>query len=235
MIPLRDENPTRRIPFVTIVVIALNAAAFFYSLTLDPAGLEALWDRWAFVPAHFLADFSDPAQLVTIFTAMFLHAGWLHIIGNMLYLWIFGNNIEDRFGPLGFLAFYLTSGVVATLSQLAVDPSTTIPNLGASGAVAGVLGGYLLLFPGASVVTLIPVFIFIEIARVPAFLVIGFWFVLQLGNGLASLGPAMADMGGVAYFAHIGGFVAGLVLAAPAALRSRGKNRRSRNGSGYRR
>jgi membrane associated rhomboid family serine protease len=143
----------------------------------------------------------------------------------MLYLWIFGNNIEDRFGPIGFTAFYLASGVVATMAQMLVAPDSALPNLGASGAVAGVLGAYILLFPGASVVTIIPVFVFIEVARVPAYLVIGFWFILQLGSGLATLGSGAAAAGGVAWFAHIGGFVTGLVLALPAAVASRGRAR----------
>lgn len=225
MIPIKDENPTRRTPWVTILFIAMNLAVFVYQATLDPASLQEFWLKWAFVPARFLADPFSPGQLATVFSAMFMHAGWVHIGGNMLYLWIFGNNIEDRFGHLGFAAFYLVSGIVATLAQMLVSPTSTLPNLGASGAVAGVLGGYILLFPGAVVLTIIPIFIFIEVARVPAYLVIGFWFILQLGNGLASLGPELATSGGVAWFAHIGGFVAGLVLALPYALLSRRRRR----------
>lgn len=225
MIPIKDENPTRRTPWVTILFIAMNLAVFVYQTTLDPASLQEFWLKWAFVPARFLADPFSPGQLATVFSAMFMHAGWVHIGGNMLYLWIFGNNIEDRFGHLGFAAFYLVSGIVATLAQMLVSPTSTLPNLGASGAVAGVLGGYILLFPGAAVLTIIPIFIFIEVARVPAYLVIGFWFILQLGNGLASLGPELATSGGVAWFAHIGGFVAGLVLALPHALLSRRRRR----------
>ena len=224
MIPIHDDNPTRRIPWITIAFIALNIAVFAYELTLEPATLESFWTRWAFVPARFLADPLAPSQIVTLFTAMFMHAGWIHVGGNLLYLWIFGNNVEDRFGPVGFIAFYLGSGILAALAQLAAAPGATIPMLGASGAIAGVLGAYLLLFPGASVVTIIPVFIFIEVARVPAYLVIGFWFVLQLGSGLASLG-AGAAAGGVAWFAHVGGFCAGLLFALPAALRSRSRRR----------
>lgn len=225
MIPIKDENPTRRTPWVTVLFIAMNVAVFVYSSTLTPQELEAFWLEWAFVPARFLADPFSPAQFATVFSAMFMHAGWVHIGGNMLYLWIFGNNIEDRFGHLGFAAFYVVSGIVATLAQLAVAPTSMIPNLGASGAVAGVLGAYMLLFPGAAVLTIIPIFIFIEVARVPAYLVIGFWFVLQLGNGLASLGPDLGTSGGVAWFAHIGGFVAGLVFALPAAIASRRRRR----------
>ena len=228
MIPIKDENPTRRTPWVTLLIIAINVAAFIYSSTLDTAALEALWMRWAFVPARFFGDPLSPGQIATIFTAMFLHGGWLHLGGNLLYLWIFGNNIEDRFGHVGFVAFYLVSGIAATAAQGFLNAGSTLPMLGASGAVAGVLGAYLLLFPGAAVLTVIPIFVFIEIARVPAYLVIGFWFVLQLFNGIASLGPAAASTGGVAYFAHIGGFAAGFVLALPAGIAARRKRRRPR-------
>jgi membrane associated rhomboid family serine protease len=232
VIPLRDENPTRSFPWLTIVLIAANVAVFVYELTLGPSELQAFWTRWAIVPSRFLADPLAPAELATIVTSMFLHAGWLHVLGNMLYLWIFGNNVEDRFGPIGFALFYLVCGIAAAAAQIAASPSSVLPNLGASGAVAGVLGAYLLLFPGAAVITIIPIFFFIEVARVPAYLVIGFWFVLQLGNGLASLGSGMAGMTGVAWFAHIGGFIAGLALAAPVAIASR--RRPTRQGQGWR-
>ncbi|MBF4509805.1 MAG: rhomboid family intramembrane serine protease [Aeromicrobium sp.] len=221
MIPLRDENPTRRIPWVTLALIAANIAVFIYEVSLGTEALQAFWTRWALVPTRFLADPLAPAEFATLFTAMFMHAGWIHIGGNMLYLWIFGNNVEDRFGPLGFIAFYLVSGVAASTLQIVAAPTSSVPMLGASGAVAGVLGAYLLLYPGASVITLIPVFFFIEIARVPAFLVIGFWFVLQLGSGLASLGSAGAEAGGVAWFAHIGGFLAGVAVTLPVAVAKR--------------
>lgn len=232
MIPIRDDNPTKRVPWVTIALIAANIAVFVYEMSLEPAALDAFWLQWAFVPARFSANPFSPVEIATIFAAMFMHAGWVHLGGNMLYLWIFGNNIEDRFGPLGFTAFYLTCGVAATLAQMLVAPESALPMLGASGAVAGVLGAYILLFPGASVVTIIPVFVFIEVARVPAYLVIGFWFVLQLGSGLATLGSGASAVGGVAWFAHIGGFVTGLVLALPAAAAARGRAR-SRSRSRY--
>ena len=145
------------------------------------------WLQWGFVPSRFAADPFSPAQLATIVTSMFLHAGWLHIGGNMLYLWIFGNNVEDRFGPAAFSLFYLVCGAAAALVQLLAAPEAAPAEIGASGAVAGVLGAYIVLFPGARVVTVIPVFFFIEVARLPAYLVIGFWFVLQLGSGLAAL------------------------------------------------
>lgn len=226
MIPLRDENPTRRFPIVTLALVIANIAVFVYELSLG-SQLQAFVQANAFVPARFLAAPFSIAQWETVFAAMFMHAGFLHVGGNMLYLWIFGNNVEDRLGSLPFLAFYLFAGVAATLAQAYAGPASTVPNLGASGAIAGVLGAYLLLYPGAAVLTLIPIFFFIEIARVPAFVVIGFWFVLQLANGLVSLSPALAQAGGVAYFAHIGGFVAGLAVALPIALIDRSRRRRA--------
>ncbi|MDZ4167268.1 MAG: rhomboid family intramembrane serine protease [Coriobacteriia bacterium] len=221
MIPIRDENPTRRFPWLTMLFIVVNGAVFAYELSLGPVALQEFWMRWSVVPSRLLADPFSPAEMITPVTAMFMHAGWVHLIGNMLYLWIFGNNIEDRFGPLGFGLFYLVCGLAAAAAQTLASPESALPMLGASGAVAGVLGAYLLLYPGATVITVIPIFIFIEVARIPAFLVIGFWFILQLGSGLASLGAATAETGGVAWFAHIGGFVAGLALTAPVAIAGR--------------
>lgn len=214
MIPIRDENPTRSIPWVTIAFIATNIGVFIYENTLDPQALEAFWVTWSIVPARLLADPLSPAEIATVFTSMFMHAGWVHLIGNMLYLWIFGNNIEDRLGPARFVVFYLVCGIMGASAQVVTAPGSSVPMLGASGAIAGVLGSYLLLYPGASIVAIIPVFFFIEVARVPAYLVIGFWFVLQLGSGLASLGAA-ASTGGTAWFAHLGGFAAGVVLSLP--------------------
>ncbi|MRS12957.1 MAG: rhomboid family intramembrane serine protease [Actinobacteria bacterium] len=227
MIPIRDENPVRRLPWVTVALILANVGVFVYQLTLTPEALQSFWSAWAFTPSRFVADPFSPTQIATVFTAMFMHAGWVHLGGNMLYLWIFGNNIEDRFGPIGFIAFYLAGGCAATLAQALASLGSALPTLGASGAIAAVLGAYILLFPKASVVTIIPVFVFIEVARVPAYLVIGFWFVLQLGNGLASLGVATAGAtGGVAWFAHIGGFLTGLVLTLPVALAARARRPR---------
>ena len=220
MIPLRDENPTRTFPLVTLLLMIANAAVFAYEVSLG-TGAQAFVDRWAFVPARFFETPFSAAQWATVFTAMFMHAGFLHIGGNMLYLWIFGNNVEDRLGHVRFLGFYLLAGIAATMLQAFINAQSPIPNLGASGAIAGVLGGYLLLYPGAAVLTIIPIFFFIEIARVPAAFVIGFWFVLQLANGLASVTPASAQTGGVAFFAHIGGFIAGALLMIPVWLAGR--------------
>ncbi|TDB38879.1 MAG: rhomboid family intramembrane serine protease [Actinobacteria bacterium] len=213
MIPIKDDNPTRRFPVMTVLLIMANVAVFLYEVSLGDAAFARFITEWSVVPARLLANPLSPRELATVFTSMFMHAGWLHIGGNMLYLWIFGNNVEDRLGRLGFVGFYLVSGVVATAAQIALGSALDIPSLGASGAIAGVLAAYAVLFPGAAVVTLIPIFFFIEVARVPAVLVIGFWFILQLGNGIASLAPSMAQAGGVAWFAHLGGFAAGFVIA----------------------
>jgi len=215
VIPLRDENPARTTPYVVYGLIALNVIAFAYNGTMGPhthnplAGLEL-------VPAELTIgrDFGAPtpvAPWVTIFTSMFLHANVLHIGGNMLYLWIFGNNIEDVLGHIKFVVFYLLSGTGAALAQVVTDPAAHMPMVGASGAIAGVLGAYLILFPRARVISLVIVFYFIQVTALPASVVLGFWIVLQLINSLL-FGSGMLPRGGVAYAAHIGGFVAGIVM-----------------------
>ena len=229
MIPLRDDLPTKRFPFITVALLITNIAVFAYELSLSDEELLALIATWAFTPAHLVAEPTSPAVLLTLLSAMFLHGGWLHIAGNMLYLWIFGNNIEDRFGHLGFLAFYLATGVAATLAHLGVEGASDIPLLGASGAIAGVLGAYLVLYPRTRVVVAIPIFFIIELARVPAAFVIGFWFLVQVIQGAGSI---LADTagGGVAWWAHVGGFVAGIIVTVPvwvAEWRKR-RNRRKR-------
>jgi membrane associated rhomboid family serine protease len=220
MLPLKDDNPTQRFPIVTVLLIVANIALFGYELSLGQA-LPGFVESAAFVPSRFFADPTSLAVWRSMLLSMFLHGGWLHIGGNMLYLWIFGNNVEDRMGRLRFLAFYLAAGVVATMAQSFVSPGSTVPQIGASGAVAGVLGSYLLLFPRAAVLTAIPIIFFIELARLPAALVIGFWFLLQLASGIAGLPTIGQNLGGVAFFAHVGGFVAGLLLTVPLALRRR--------------
>jgi len=203
MFPVGDDNSARRLqPLVTYALIAINILFFFFEFLGGDAFIEA----WSFVPSRFMAD--PLGDAVTIFTSMFMHAGLVHIGGNMLYLWIFGDNVEDRFGHVRFLAFYLACGIAATFSQLAFSMGSNIPNLGASGAIAGVLGAYILLFPQRKV----RVMIGNGITEMPSLVVIGLWFVLQLFSGVGSLG-ATADTGGVAFMAHIGGFVAGFVLA----------------------
>jgi len=203
MFPIGDDNSSRKLfPSVTYALVALNVLVFFVELVSGDAFIET----WAFVPARFLAN--PAGDFVTIFTSMFMHGGWLHIGGNMLYLWIFGDNVEDRFGHLRYLLFYLLCGVAATFAQLAFSLGSDIPNLGASGAIAGVLGAYVLLFPRRRVTVLLGYIV----VPMPALVVIGFWIVLQFFNGIGSIAVS-ADTGGVAYMAHIGGFIAGLVLA----------------------
>jgi membrane associated rhomboid family serine protease len=200
--PIGDDNSTRKTaPVVVYTLIALNLALFFAELN----GGDPFIGRWAFVPRRFLAD--PAGGFVTVFTSMFMHGGWMHLGGNMLYLWIFGDNVEDRFGHLKFLVFYLLCGIAATFAQMAFNSGSNVPNLGASGAIAGVLGGYILLFPGARVRVLMGR----SVVPMPALVVIGLWIVLQLVSGIGSIAPT-ADTGGIAYMAHIGGFAAGFVL-----------------------
>lgn len=223
MIPIGDDpGPRRRFPFVNYLLIAANIAVFVAEIANGPcfqAGFSVV--PHAIVtgtPATFAGPecaITQPTPVyVTLFTAMFLHANLLHIGGNMLYLWIFGDNVEDRLGHVGYLIFYLFCGLVASAAQIAVGPDSTVPNLGASGAIAGVLGAYLVFYPGARVRTLVWLGFFITFARLSAVIVIGLWFVLQLLSGLSSLNQgALSSDGGIAYFAHIGGFAAGFVIA----------------------
>jgi len=217
--PLRDENPTSRTTWMTWLLIAVNVAVFasevYLSVAVGQSAYVGFVTRWSFDASLLAASPASPQVWLTILTSMFLHAGWVHIGGNMLYLAIFGNNIEDRFGPWRFLAFYIACGVVAALVQAAASGFSSGLMLGASGAIAGTLGAYLMLFPRTRVLTAIWVFVFIELARVPAWILIVVWFLLQLGSGLATLGPAAASAG-VAYLAHVGGFLAGMALALPA-------------------
>jgi membrane associated rhomboid family serine protease len=202
MLPIGDDDSARRtVPLVTYALIALNVLFFFVELS----GGDAFIGKWAFVPRRFLAN--PGADFLTIFTSMFMHAGWLHLGGNMLYLWIFGDNVEDNFGHVKFLIFYLLCGVAATFAQLAFSLGSNVPNLGASGAIAGVLGSYILMFPQEQVRVLIGR----VVTPVSALIVIGFWIVLQFFSGFAAIANT-ADTGGVAYMAHIGGFIAGFVL-----------------------
>ena len=213
MLPTGDDNSSRRTtPIVAYILIALNVLFFVVELS----GGDAFITQWAFVPNRFLAN--PATDFPTLFTSMFMHAGLLHIGGNMLYLWIFGDNVEDRFGHVKFSIFYLLCGLAATAAQLVFSLDSNIPNLGASGAIAGVLGAYILLFPKAKVSVLQGQ----RVVPVPALIVIGLWFVLQLFSGIGSI-ASTSDTGGVAYMAHIGGFIAGLALA----LLFRGKPKRA--------
>ncbi len=220
MIPLRDANPTRRTPVVTIGIVIACFVVFAYELGLLASGgdaaLETFVTQWGIVPAELTAAWARgdvvSVETATLITSQFLHGGWLHLLGNLLYLWIFANNVEDRFGRPVFLVFYLAGGVAAGLAQVAVAPSSTIPTIGASGAIAATLGAYLVLFPRARITSLVFLGFFYQLIAVPAVLVLGFWFVLQIIDGFASVGMVETS-GGVAFFAHIGGFVAGALAA----------------------
>ncbi len=202
MLPIGDDDSSRRtMPVVTYGLIALNVLFFFVELS----GGDAFIMQWAFVPSRFLAN--PIGDFLTLFTSMFMHAGWVHLGGNMLYLWIFGDNVEDRFGHIQFVIFYLLCGLAATFAQLTFSLGSDVPNLGASGAIAGVLGAYVLLFPQQQVKVLVGRIV----TPVSALIVIGLWFVLQFFSGVASI-AATTDTGGVAYMAHVGGFIAGFVL-----------------------
>lgn len=214
MIPLRDHNPTRTVPFVTVALIVANIGVFVYQMDLMAHSQRALTRfvyHMAMIPSEVSHNFG-PDTMRSIFTSMFLHGGFLHIAGNMLYLWIFGNNVEDSMGHFRFLVFYLLCGSAAAAGHVFVSPDSTVPTMGASGAISGVLGAYLLLFPRARIDTWIPVWwLFLTTIEVPAFFFLVFWFLLQLISGLPDLAFSSAR-GGVAWWAHIGGFVAGAVL-----------------------
>jgi len=202
MFPIGDDDSARRtVPLVTYALIALNVLFFFVELS----GGDAFIGKWAFVPSRFLAN--PGGDWLTLFTSMFMHAGWVHLGGNMLYLWIFGDNVEDRFGHIVFTVFYLLCGLAATFAQLAFSTGSNVPNLGASGAIAGVLGGYILMFPQGKVSVLVGQ----SVSQVSALIVIGGWIVLQFFSGIGSIANT-ADTGGVAFMAHIGGFIAGFLL-----------------------
>jgi len=215
MIPLRDDNPTKIVPVMTVGLIVLNFLVFLYQLSLGPAGAEVFIYQFGAIPAVIFGSQILPSDLVAIpaslsvFTSMFLHGGIMHLVGNMLYLWIFGNNIEDAMGHGRFIVFYLLAGVAASMAHFLTDLSSEIPTIGASGAISGILGAYILLYPRAQVLVLIFVVFFIRVMYIPAGLVLGFYFVIQIFQGTLSLGQGG---GGVAWFAHIGGFIAGLLL-----------------------
>ena len=215
MIPLRDANPSYTTPLVTYALILINALVFFYQLSLGE-DLSTFFSYFAVIPAKYFylagADgFNLFERFYPFFTSQFLHGGFFHIIGNMWFLWIFGDNIEDRLGHFKFIAFYLLCGLAAGLAHAYTNPASQIPTVGASGAIAGVMGAYTILFPRARVKTLIPIFYYFHIVDLPAFLFLGIWFLMQFLSGAASLAAGVAA-GGVAWWAHIGGFVVGVVL-----------------------
>jgi membrane associated rhomboid family serine protease len=212
MFPIRDHNPSGRTPYVTMTLIAANLAVFLgYYLALSEADLNRFFSVWGLVPARVMAG----QGYETLVTSMFLHGGWMHLAGNMLFLWIYGDNLEEKMGPVGFLAFYLAAGLGAAGLQILADPGSPIPMVGASGAIAGVMGGYLLLFPLAKVDVLFIFIVFFRIFAIRAWIVLGLWFGIQLFFGAST----PTDGGGVAYWAHAGGFIAGLLLTIPVWLR----------------
>ena len=203
MIPLRDIIPSRTTPFMTISMIVVNALVFVYQFSLDERDAEAFALFYGLIPAAF--------SWITVFTSMFLHGGLLHFGGNMLYLWIFGDNVEDRMGHGRFLVFYLLCGIAAALAQTITDPESTIPMVGASGAIAGVMGAYFVLYPHSRILTLVPIFFFIQLIEVPAIFFLGIWFVMQFLSGVGSIANATGEpAGGIAFWAHVAGFAAGL-------------------------
>ncbi|MCC7156450.1 MAG: rhomboid family intramembrane serine protease [Bryobacterales bacterium] len=203
MIPIRDSQPSYSKPVAVLTIIIVNTLVFLYQISLSRYESNFLVGQFGFVPDHFSA--------VSLITSMFMHGGWMHIIGNMLFLWVFGDNIEDILGKPLFVVFYLACGIIAALTQYAIDPDSTIPMIGASGAIAGVMGAYMVKFPHARVVTLV-FFFFITTIELPAVFVLAMWFVLQFFSGVGSVVSYQASRGGTAFFAHIGGFVAGMVL-----------------------
>ncbi len=209
MIPIKDQIPTRSVPVINYLLIAANVVVFIFQWLAGPYE-EALVYQFALIPYNFVSNLSL-GDITDIFTSMFMHAGLAHIGGNMLYLWIFGDNVEDSMGHGRYLVFYLVGGVVASFTHIFTSPASTIPTVGASGAIAAVLGAYLVLYPQSKVLTIIPLGFFIRMSMIPAGIVLGLWFVLQFFSGVLSLGGP--DVGGVAFWAHIGGFVAGVVMA----------------------
>jgi membrane associated rhomboid family serine protease len=211
MLPIQDINPTRRFPIVNYALIAINIIVFVTQLGMSEQQLNQVYLTQSVVPALASRAPFSPETLTDILRSMFFHAGWAHLLGNMLYLWIFGDNVEDRLGSIVYVAFYLICGFAAGYAQVLIDPNSQIPLVGASGAIAGVLGGYIVLFPNVKVRGLIIFGYFARLTEIPALIVLGFWFVLQLFSGVMSLGPN-TDQGGTAFFAHVGGFVVGAAI-----------------------
>jgi membrane associated rhomboid family serine protease len=231
MIPIADANTTRRFPIMTWTLIGINVVVFLYELSLNSRQLNQLISTWGAVPANILFALSNPAETplqiwATLITAQFLHAGWLHIIGNMLFLWVFGDNIEDVLGHIAYVFFYLISGGLAMIVQSVVSGPVNIPSVGASGAIAGVLGAYVLLYPWNRIRILLPFVFLFWTAEIPAIFVIGWWFIQQFFYGLGILTDAAA--GGVAFWAHIGGFIAGMLIILPFLGRAHRRRRPAR-------
>jgi len=218
MFPLRDTQPSYSKPVVTILLIVVNMLVFLFEVSLDPESHNAFVDYYALIPDHF--------QFSRVLTSMFLHGGWMHVLGNMWFLWIFGDNIEDILGHGKFLLFYLACGVAAGLAQAAISLGSNVPMVGASGAIAGVMGAYMVKFPQSRILSLIFIVVFFTTVELPAWIYLIYWFGLQFLSGVGSLGTSQASQGGVAFFAHIGGFVAGIVLVHLLGTRQRYTRRR---------
>jgi membrane associated rhomboid family serine protease len=218
LIPIRATIPSKRFPFVTILLIVANALVFIFELSLGER-LGNFIAAFGMSPAQVRIDAAQHSYfwvVVPFFTSVFLHGGWLHLLGNMLYLWIFGDNVEDKMGHGRFALFYILCGLAGSVLQFSMNSSSTIPTIGASGAIAGVLGSYFLLFPKSKIVTLVPIFFFFTFIEIPAVLFLGFWFLMQFFYGTLALdGQTSADIGGVAWWAHVGGFASGLILVFP--------------------
>src|SRR5207249_4718260 len=213
MIPLRDVIPSRTTPYITVTIILLNAVAWLFEISLQQNDLNQFLYVYGVVPAQFTWP--------TLITSMFLHGGWMHVIGNMWYLWIFGDNVEDRLGHAGYIIFYLLCGIVAAFGQIVIDPTSTLPTIGASGAIAGVMGAYFVLYPRSRVLTLVPLILWWEMFELPAIVLLGFWFLMQLFSAAGSIAVTAGShgSGGVAFMAHVAGFVFGGVVVL--ALRQR--------------
>lgn len=213
MIPLKDVNPREKTPYFTYFLIVANVLAFLFEIS-QGSGLEAFLKEFGVIPIKFIHNFLntpfDFYSYIPLFTSLFLHGGLLHLLGNMLYLWIFGDNVEDKMGHFSYFLFYFLSGIGASLAHIITNYSSPIPTIGASGAISGVMGAYFYFFPRARVLTLVPIFFFIQMVEIPAFIFLGFWFVLQLFSGASSF---ISSSGGVAWWAHIGGFVFGYLFA----------------------
>lgn len=210
MFPLYDTVRSRRFPFINLMLILINVLAFLYEIQMDPSALKEFIFEWGLIPARLLSDPSTAWS--TIFTSMFLHGGWLHLFSNMLALYIFGDNVEDRIGHGRYLAFYLICGIIAAITHIVFNPISPVPTIGASGAISGVLGAYFILYPRARVITLVPIFILPWIVEIPALVYLGFWFLSQLFNGVLAIAVGSQSFGGIAWWAHAGGFLAGTLL-----------------------
>ena len=215
MIPLRSTERVQSTTFVVGILIALNVLIFLFQASLDPYALERFVEHWGIVPD------SISGNLQTLLTSMFLHGGWLHLLGNMLFLWVFGRNVEDLIGGRRFLAFYLCCGLAAGILQVVTNPYSRVPTIGASGAIAGVMGAYLIKFPRARIVTLVFIIVFVTTVEIPAWIMLVWWFVIQLFSGLGSLATTNYSGGGIAWFAHVGGFVTGMLLIRAFAVKRR--------------